>query len=177
MTAMRKYFKENFLLFFLLFFLLLFDGSLQVILHRLLETGNYDITPALLLLAIVLLACYSNKVGQLYICSFLVGFLYDAYYSQVLGLCMFIFPFIVFLTRTMSDRFSFSFFTSWFWAVLVYGMYALLVFLVYHFLGQSQFPFILFLLENLIPSLLFNALFAFLFTFLMSHFAWWLEAS
>ena len=161
----------------LLLFCFLLDGSMELLLFYALGGAQYEITPAIFLLALFFLAADRQHLGQLYLLALFFGFLYDIYYSRLFGLCLFLFPFLVFIIQNLFKPLRFNFFNRWFLALVLYGLYSSLVFLIYNLLGLAGQSGALFFWQNLLPSLIFNMLVAFVLNGFIRRFNNWLAGA
>ncbi|AMB92928.1 rod shape-determining protein MreD [Aerococcus christensenii] len=170
---MGKYLKHSFALpcFLLLFFFL--DGSVTNMILALVNTHHYKIVPAFLLITWILMPLYTEKRSVLYNMSFVIGFLYDSYYTGILGINLFLFPALVYVTYLAKRKLTLNFYTVWVWGVLAYFTYQHIICIVYRLLRFHHESYGTFFQSFLGPSLLFNSLIIFMMTLIIPAFCQW----
>lgn len=159
---MIKILRQYFTMPLLLFFSLLFDGSFMNVLSSLLKGVNYQIVPAFTLISIVLLSLYMRNKRFILITAIIIGCLYDIYYTSILGVNIFLFPLAVVSTQYVVKRMPINFYSIWFWTIISYLMYGHIQYLLFKLINIHDQPYLLFIMNSLIPSLLFNAVFVFI---------------
>ena len=129
---MLHFFKNNFLIPTFVFFILLLDGSVMTMLSYSLGSEKFQISPQFTLIVITLLAVYLINDSKIFLVSIIIGFIYDAYYSSILGVNLFLFPMIVILTRAVIKKFPMNFYTIWLWILIVYTGYTHFIYALYY---------------------------------------------
>lgn len=172
---MLHFFKNNFLIPIFVFFILLLDGSVMTMLSYSLGSESFQISPQFTLIVITLLAVYLMNDSNIFLVSIIIGFIYDAYYSSILGVNLFLFPMIVILTRTVIKKFPMNFYTIWLWILIVYTGYTHFIYALYYLIDIHSSSYYYFLSQNYIPSLLFNAFLGFIFIWLIQKLVIWFE--
>lgn len=173
--AMTNYFRRRFALPILLFLILLLDGSLQVMLLKNLGEVNYSMTSSLTIIALTILGIYCERVNLLYLSAIVLGFIFDTYYSRVLGVNLFIMPLICFTTRYFAQHFRINFYSVWFWTMIVYMSYGHLIYFIFSIFNLEKPQYGIFLFQHLLPSILFNGLMAFILNYCLEKFADWIN--
>lgn len=168
---LRQYLSTS----FLLIFFLLFDGSMMHILSVSLKEANYQIVPAFTFIAIILLALYVKDDKFLFSIAMIIGFIYDAYYMSILGVNIFLFPLGVVVTRYIATKMPLNFYSIWFWSVISYVVYSHILYLLYFLIDIHKQGYGQFITNNLIPGLLFNALFIFICHWFINRLVLWME--
>ena len=172
---MLHFIKNNFLIPTFVFFILLFDGSVMTMLSYSLGSENFQISPHFTMIVITLLAVYLVNDTSIFLVSIFIGFIYDAYYSSILGVNLFLFPIIVILTRAVIKKVPMNFYTVWLWTLIVYTGYTHFIYALYYLLNIHNSSYYYFLSQNYIPSLLFNAFSGFIFIWLIQKLVIWFE--
>lgn len=172
---MLRFAKQNFVVPLLLFFIMLLDGSIMSILTYSLGSENFQISPQFTLIVVTLFAVYSLEDSNVFWSSLFIGFIYDAYYTSILGVNLFLFPAIVVLTRTVIKKFPMNFYTVWLWLLIVYSLYTHFIYALYYLLNIHNDSYFNFIIQSYIPSLLFNAFLGFIFIWLIQKIVIWME--
>lgn len=159
----------------LLIFFLLFDGNMMNILSASLKDANYQIVPAFTFITIILLSLYIKDDKFLFIMAIIIGFIYDAFYMSILGVNIFLFPLGVVVTRYVAKKMPINFYSIWFWSVISYLVYGHILYLLYFLIDIHKQEYGQFMTSNLIPSLLFNAVFVFVCHWFISRLVPWME--
>lgn len=169
-NKMLSYFKQSILLPLLLIFLLLFDGSLIVLLSYMLSNVPYIISSGLLVMSLILLTIYLPNTTSLFYWSFVVGFIYDTFYTSIIGINLFAFPAIILITQYIAGKLPLNFYSIWFYVLVLYTLYHHVIYLLYRLLDIHQNTLATFWSVYFLPSLLFNGLMAFLLIWLIRQF-------
>lgn len=172
---MLDFIKHTFIIPILVFFILLLDGSIMSVLSYSLGTENFQISPQFTLIIITLLAVYLKQDSNIFIVSIVIGFIYDAYYSSILGVNLFLFPMIVILTRFVIKKFPMNFYTVWLWILIIYTIYMHFIYALYYLINIHSNSYVHFVSQNYIPSLLFNAFLGFIFIWFTQKIVIWIE--
>ncbi|MER2064014.1 MAG: rod shape-determining protein MreD [Alkalibacterium sp.] len=142
---------------FLLFFTLLIDGGLSYLFREQLTTSYGLMIPRLIVITLTLLSFYLEP-KQLYILAFTFGFIYDSYYSGVLGIYIAAFILIPYLIITIRQIINPYFYAVILINIVVLTLLELFVFGVYKVIGLSDMTLQLFLVNRLSGTLIFNTL-------------------
>ncbi|MCZ0716684.1 rod shape-determining protein MreD [Aerococcus kribbianus] len=168
---MLNYFKQHFLLPIILVFFLLFDGTLMILLTYSLNTVPYFISAASLIIALILFTLYLDQYRALYITAMVLGFIYDAYYTSILGVNLFAFPAIIMITAYIKKKIMLNLYSIWFIVIVMYSLYVHFIYLLYALLDIQADSVLEFWTIFYIPSLLFNGLLAFILIWAIRHLA------
>jgi rod shape-determining protein MreD len=146
--------------------LICFYGSSVFVTLLPMEVYNSDrvLVPHFLIIFIMLMSVYyHNATAILY--GFIFGFLYDSFFTEVLGVYLFIFPFTTFLTaKIMKVLHSNLIVTS---IVMLLNL-SILEFLVYEInllIGKTEWDIVTFADLRLWPTLVLNAAFMIIFSY------------
>jgi rod shape-determining protein MreD len=146
--------------------LVLFYGSSLFVTYLPIGVFNSDrvLVPHFLIIFILLMSVYyHNTTAILY--GFIFGFLYDSFFTEVLGVHLFIFPFVTFLTsRIMKVLHSNLIVTS----IVILLNVSILEFLIYQInllIGKTDWAIATFADLRLWPTLVLNAAFLIIVSF------------
>ncbi|SFB85571.1 rod shape-determining protein MreD [Alkalibacterium subtropicum] len=140
---------------FLLFFTLLIDGGLTYLFRDQLSTSFGLMIPRLVVITLIMLSFYLEP-RQLYILAFAFGFVYDSYYSGVLGIYIAAFILIPYLIIQIRQIINPYFYAILLINIVVLTLMELFVFSVYRVIGLSDMTLQLFLVSRLNGTLIFN---------------------
>ncbi|MDO4671197.1 MAG: rod shape-determining protein MreD [Aerococcus sp.] len=173
---MAKYFKSRVLVPLLLLIFFFLDGVMAMIMPGFVGDGAFRMDSTCLLMAFVLFALNLEDLLPLYVAGFVIGFLYDLYYTEILGINLFLFPLVVYVTQQVKPHLPVNLYASWLWTVFIQAVYAQLAYFVFRMLGVNFSSYGAFLVTIFTPSLLLNGFLAFLFIWLLGHISRWIEA-
>ncbi|OJF95734.1 rod shape-determining protein MreD [Alkalibacterium sp. 20] len=140
---------------FLLFFTLLIDGGLTYLFHDQLNSSIGLMVPRLVVVTLIMLAFYLDP-KQLFGLSLTFGFIYDSYYSGVLGVYIAAFVLITYLVIQIRQIINPYFYVILLVNVVILTIMELFVFGVYRGIGLSDLTLQLFLVNRLGGTLVFN---------------------
>ncbi|KAA9219072.1 MULTISPECIES: rod shape-determining protein MreD [Aerococcus] len=172
---MFDYIRYHLTLPIFLIFVFLLDGALVNVLLASVDTYAYQIIPSLLLISLTLIPLYYNQPRTIYLMAFIIGFLYDSYYNGILGINLFLFPAVVYLSYQVKNRFPLNFYSIWVWAVIMYLLYHNVIYWLYRILRIHGDTYLKFLASFLGPSLLFNSLVIFLLNLIIFRLVNWVK--
>lgn len=146
--------------------LICFYGSSLFVTY--LPMGIFDtdrvLVPHFLIIFILLMSVYyHNSTAVLY--AFIFGFLYDSFYTEVLGIHLFIFPFVTFLTSRMMKVLHSNLIVT---SIVILLNLSILEFLVYEInllIGKTDWAIAVFADLRLWPTLVLNAAFMIIVSF------------
>src|SRR5699024_4382072 len=110
-----------------------------------------------------ILAVYLINDSKIFLVSIIIGFIYDAYYSSILGVILFLFPMLVILTRAVIKKFPMNFYTIGLWILIVYTVYTHFIYALYYLIDLHSSSYYYFLSQYYMSSLLFNVFLGFMF--------------
>jgi len=139
----------------LLFFTLLVDGGLSFLFHAQLNTALGLMVPRLIVITLVMLSFYLEP-KQLFVLSFAFGFIYDSYYSGILGIYIAAFVLIPYLVIQIRQIINPYLYVILLVNIVVLTIMEVFIFGVYRMIGLSDITLQLFLVERLGGTLLFN---------------------
>ncbi|GEK87973.1 rod shape-determining protein MreD [Alkalibacterium putridalgicola] len=142
---------------FLLFFTLLIDGGLSYLFREQLSTSFGVMIPRLVIITLIMLSFYLEP-KQLFILAFVFGFIYDSYYSGILGIYIAAFVLIPYLVIQIRQIINPYFSAILLINIVVLTLMELFVFSVYRVIGLSDMTLQLFLVSRLNGTLIFNTL-------------------
>ncbi|GEK91560.1 rod shape-determining protein MreD [Alkalibacterium kapii] len=140
---------------FLLFFTLLLDGGLTFLFREQLSTAATLIIPRLVVLTLIMFSFYLEP-RQLFILAFASGFIYDSYYSGVLGIYIAAFIMIQYLIVQIRKMINPHFYTILLVNIVILSLMELFVFGAYRIIGLADMTLQLFLVNRLSGTLIFN---------------------
>lgn len=140
---------------FLLFFTLLIDGGITYLFRDQLNSSIGLMIPRLVIVTLIMLAFYLDP-KQLFILSFTFGFIYDSYYSGVLGVYIAAFVLITYLVIQIRQIINPHFYAILLVNIVILTVMEVFVFGVYRGIGLSDLTLQLFLVDRLRGTLLFN---------------------
>lgn len=143
-----------------LFVMFVLDGSVSKVFSGFLFSYPYAMVSHLIVLWLVL-ACFFEEDVHIPIYGFAVavGVLCDVYYSGILGLFMFLYPLIVWLTKLIAQYFPTTFLSVLMIFFIDIAMFEFLNFIAYAATGVMKANFANFLLYDLAPTLALNLIF------------------
>lgn len=173
---MIKAFKQYAALPLLLLLAFYLDGALPLIFVPLTADSGYRMDAAISLLVIVYLAEHlaGHQLKVLYITSTVIGALFDLYYNQILGIHLFIWPLLAYLTRQLQRWIHRHFYSEWLWMIASYVLYTHGLYFLYRLLGLNFFAYGEFFINRFVPSLILNAFLAFIVIAVLRYFTKWL---
>lgn len=142
---------------FLLFFTLLIDGGLTYLFREQLSTTFGLMIPRLIVVTLIMLSFYLEP-KQLYILAFTFGFIYDSYYSGILGIYIAAFILLSYLVIQIRQIINPYFYAILLVNIILLTFMELFVFGVYRVIGLSDLTLQLFLVDRLSGTLIFNTL-------------------
>lgn len=173
---MARYFKSRVLLPLLLLIFFFLDGVLAMVMPGFVGNGAFRMDSACLLMAFVLFALNLEDLLPLYVSGFVMGFLYDLYYAEILGIHLFLFPLAIYVTQWVKGQLPKNLYAAWLWTVCLQAVYSQVIYFIFRMLGVNFSSYGSFLVAIFIPSLLFNGFLALLMIWLLGHVARWIEA-
>lgn len=142
---------------FLLFSTLLMDGSISYLFRDELNSSIGLIVPRVMILTLIMLAFFLEP-KQLYILSFTFGFIYDSYYSGILGVYIAAFILIPYLVIQIRQIIIPYFYVILLVNIVILTVMEVFVFGVYRVVGVSDITLQMFLGNRLGGTLIFNTL-------------------
>ena len=150
--------KKRYLFIIGMFLFLLLDGSFSYNFTSWMFTPKTSMESRLLLLWLILAVCYL-KYDKIIWWAFLVGMLYDLYYSGILGIFTFLFPLMIYLNREVFEFLETS-------PILVFSIYLIdvtllttLSYAISSLLGLTSVLGTDFIAKVLGPTLIYNMFF------------------
>ncbi|WP_409251514.1 rod shape-determining protein MreD [Bacillus sp. SCS-153A] len=146
--------------------LICFYGSSLLVTYLPMGVFNSDrvLVPHFLIIFILLMSVYyHNASAMLY--AFIFGFLYDSFFTEVLGVHLFIFPFVTFLTSRMMKVLHSNLLVT---SIVILLNLSILEFLVYEInllIGKTDWAIAMFADLRLWPTLVLNAAFLIIFSY------------
>lgn len=140
-----------------LFICFCLDGSLSKVFGNLFFSYPYSITSALTLLWLVLAYFFEDDI-QIPLTGFAiaVGAISDLYYSGILGLFLFLYPLMIWLTRLLAHSFKPSFLTSILIFFIVLTAFEAFNYVAYVLVGVITTSLTDFIVYDLAPTLALN---------------------
>ncbi|MDQ0214556.1 rod shape-determining protein MreD [Oikeobacillus pervagus] len=126
--------------------------------------GKWIFSPRFFLIALLILTIFFKRSTAMKY-GFIFGFLYDLYYTEILGVYMLFFPFLVYITSKLMKMLHNN---LWVVALVVLFDLALLEVVIYELnviVQRTSMSFTHFLSHRLWPTLVLNWLFYILFSF------------
>lgn len=142
---------------FLLFFFLLLDGAIVSLFYEGLDVSFGFMTPRLFVLTVIVLAFYLEP-RHMYILSVVFGFIYDSYYSGILGIyiaALMIISYLIIQLRTILEP---NYLTLVLVAIIMLTLLEFLIFGVYRVIDLTSLDVQEFVAMRLSASLLFNTI-------------------
>ncbi|QQZ10719.1 rod shape-determining protein MreD [Heyndrickxia vini] len=133
--------------------------------------GRYTIVPHFLLVVLLLMGIYYIR-NRTILYAFIFGLLFDINYTGILGVYMFLFPFMIYLTSKMMKILQANIFVA---GLIVLVDIIIVEFLVYELnilINHVTMSMVDFLYVRLIPTLVLNLIFFIIFSYPMKK---WLE--
>ncbi|EEI18988.1 rod shape-determining protein MreD [Lentilactobacillus hilgardii] len=142
---------------FIAFFL---DGSISQILSGTLYRYPNSLVPALTLLWLVLAVFFGDrKKLHLGIWAAVIGFIFDMYYTGLLGVYVFIFPLVIYLCQSVYQMLPPNFMSGFLVYFLGITVWTTLGFIANAFIGQTSSSLAQYLVNTLAPTLAINLVF------------------
>ncbi len=141
----------------LMFSTLLMDGGITFLFREQLNSSVGIMVPRLIVLTLVMLAFYLEP-KQLFILSLVFGFIYDSYYSGILGVYIAAFILIPYLVVQIRQIIIPYFYVILLVNIVILTAMEIFVFGVYRAIGVSDLTLQLFLVDRLGATLIFNTL-------------------
>lgn len=139
---------------FIMFFL---DGSLSKIFASFFFSYPYAMVSQLTLLWFVMAYFFEGDIQiPLTFFAVIAGVVADVYYSGILGLFIFLYPLIVWLTRVLAHSFNPSFLTSILIFFIDVAAFEFLNYLAYNIVGVTTMSIVDFVVDVLTPTLALN---------------------
>jgi rod shape-determining protein MreD len=139
---------------FIAFFL---DGSLSQTMSGTLYKYPNSMVPYLTVLWLILAAFFGNsKKLHLYVWAAVVGFIFDMYYTGLLGVYVFIFPLVVYLCQTVYQILPPNFMSGFLVYFLGITVLVSLGYVANAFIGETNSSVAQFLVNTLAPTLALN---------------------
>lgn len=142
---------------FVAFFL---DGSITQLLSGTLFKYPNTMVPCLTMMWLILAAFFGNsKKLHLTAWAAVVGFIFDMYYTGILGVYVFIFPLVVYICQSLYQMLPPSFLSGFLVYFLGITVLMSLGFIANAFIGQAPASASQFLVNTLAPTLALNLVF------------------
>ncbi|MDN6293219.1 MAG: rod shape-determining protein MreD [Alkalibacterium gilvum] len=141
---------------FLLFFTLVIDGGVSFLFREQLITSEGFIIPRLVVITLIMLSFYLEP-KQLFILAFSFGFIYDSYYSGVLGIYIAAFIVIQYVIVQIRQIINPNFFLILLVNIVSLTLMELFVFGGYRVIGLTDMTLQMFLVNRLSGTLILNA--------------------
>lgn len=139
---------------FVAFFL---DGSISQALSGTLFKYPNSMVPCLTVLWLILAAFFGNvKKLHLYTWAAVVGFIFDMYYTGLLGVYVFVFPLVVYLCQSVYQILPPNFLSGFLVYFLGITVLVSLGYVANAFIGETDEPITQFLVNTLAPTLALN---------------------
>ncbi len=137
-----------------------FDGSVSQVLSGTLYKYPNSLVPTLTLLWLILAVFFGNpRKMHLSIWAAVIGFIFDMYYTGLLGVYVFIFPLVVYLCRSVYELLPPNFMSGFLVYFLGITVWTSLGFIANTFIGQTSASVAQFLVNTLAPTLAINLVF------------------
>lgn len=142
---------------FIAFFL---DGSLSQILSGTLYRYPNSLVPSLTLMWLILAVFFGDsKKLHITMWSAIIGFIFDMYYTGLLGVYVFIFPLVIYLCQTVYQMLPPNFMSDFLVYFLGITVWVSLGFVANSFIGQTSDSVAQFMVNTLAPTLAINLVF------------------
>jgi rod shape-determining protein MreD len=158
----------RFLLPLLILIILIFEGIFAEVLPAEKFGVDYQFIPRFTLVAFL---CVSAYFGQSHavILAFIFGFLFDITYSDIIGINMFLFPFVTYVVSSMLKVMHVHLFILLFIAAFGVTLLELLNYGLYTLIGLQEVFFPSLFYERLLPTLVLNTVFLILIHYPFRH--------
>lgn len=140
----------------LLFFSLLLDGVIVSLFYERLDVSFGFMTPRLFVITVIVLAFFLEP-RHMYILSFLFGFIYDSYYSGILGIYIAALMIISYFILQLRSVFEPNYLSIVLVTIVMLTLSELLVFGIYRTIDLTSLGIQEFVATRLSASLLFNS--------------------
>lgn len=152
----------------LLFFSLLLDGLIVTLFNEELSASFGYMSPRIFVLVVIVLAFYLEP-KHMFILTFIFGFIYDSYFSGILGIYMAGFTLIAYFVMQLRKIFEDNFLILILMSVIMITFLEFFVFGVYRAVELTAMTTQDFLATRLSGSLVFNTLSAIILVFPMKY--------
>lgn len=139
-----------------LFFLLLVDGQFSTLLVGIFPLSFHVISHLLFIGFLWISLLYSRK--HIIAVGVVLGFIYDIYFFNFLGLAVFLFPICLFLFTTYNKFFYKNIWTYLLSLTILIFLFEIVTYMVAVFIGLTGMEFSSFIVNALLPTLLWNIL-------------------
>ena len=146
--------KRNCSYFFLFLLVMLLDGQMTTTFSNFFSL-DWKVNSHLLLI-LFLFASLELAELELFIQTFLLGFLYDLYYLDMIGVMIFMFPIISLALASVNDILLYSPWTRLFSILILTFTFEMVVMGLGIFLGRANFSLSSFIIVSLVPTIIFN---------------------
>lgn len=141
-----------------LFCLFLFDGTVAFIFRNQLAGDAHLMVPRMIYIGLLYFA-FRLPMNHVIYLALLFGFLYDSYYTGILGIYMAFFTLTVYATVYLKDYLYTNIFTIGMLGIVMFTVLESLIFLVYQGIALHQMTINTFFATRLGPTLLLNGIF------------------
>lgn len=141
-----------------LFCLFIFDGTFAFVFRNQLAGDNYLMVPRLLFIGLLYFSFRLPKNQAMYL-AMLYGFLYDSYYTGILGIYLAFFALIVYTVFYLKKFVHINLGTMGMIGIVMLTLLETLVYLVYQGIDLTQVTWSGFFAARLGPTLLLNGIF------------------
>lgn len=140
----------------LLFFFLLLDGVIVSLFYESLDVSFGFMTPRLFVLTVIVLAFFLEP-RHMYILSFIFGFIYDSYYSGILGIYIAALMIISYFIIQLRNIFEPNYVSIVLVTIVMLTLLEFLIFGIYRAIDLTSLSVQEFVAMRLSASLLFNS--------------------
>lgn len=133
------------------------DGQLTTLLTNL-SPGAFFITSHLLLVMGIFMSFYLPLPYCLVLYT-VVGFCYDLYYFGVIGMAITLFPLVIYLVYYFYENLKYRRITNYMILLVIIFIVEFFTFLLARLFQLTNLSMFIFVVNNLVPSLLFNSAF------------------
>lgn len=141
---------------FLLFLLLLIDGQLTTLLTNVLPF-DLDVTSRLLLFVLIIFSRYL-PINFMMTLFTVLGFIYDAYYLDVIGPATVFFPIFSYLLSQVFKWVKFNLFSFMLLGIILVFLFETTNYFLSYFLNFTNINFDIFIVKTLAPTMFLNLL-------------------
>jgi rod shape-determining protein MreD len=140
----------------ILFLGMLLDGQLSTVMEGI--TKNHYFTLSNLILLFFLLGSVNLSKNYIIFLALIIGFLYDNYFTGILGINMFLYPLFTYWFIYFQKTINKNILTQLASFIIAFTNYQILLMLMQILFNLAKVNFILFIVSTLGPSILFNIL-------------------
>ncbi|WP_027107628.1 rod shape-determining protein MreD [Lacticigenium naphthae] len=141
----------------ILFGLLLTDGFLSIVIKSFFPDDLKMMVPRMMLMGLIFFSFHLD-FKKLIMLTFLIGFVYDSYYSGILGIYMFFLVLLVNMVFHFKNFFNRNFWTIGLFQILFITVFEFMVYGIYYMIDFTSFTLIDFLAIRLGYTLLLNVM-------------------